>query len=92
MTAHARDREELAPARCVALDRLELWNALALELTTRRVTSRQKREVGDDVPHVAPGRIERLAVHAALEAIVDPVLEEIDVAAPRARDTACDRE
>ena len=48
-----------------------------------RHAARQKREIGDDVPHVRSGRIERPPVHAAAEAIIDAVLERLDDAAAR---------
>src|SRR5437764_590050 len=43
--------------------------------------ARQEPQVGDDVPHVGAVGRERLAVHAAPEAVVDPVRERFDCGA-----------
>src|SRR5207237_10282298 len=48
-----------------------------------RHATRQKREVGEDVSHVGSGRIDRRAVHAAAEAVVDAVFDGLHHAAAR---------
>ena len=83
VTSRAGRREDLSSPRRITNERVELWNALSLHLFPWRVAAREKRDVRDHVAHVAAFRSQRLAVETSFEAIVDPILEQIDVTASR---------
>src|SRR5688572_28923933 len=73
----------LRSKRCGSTHRIafEHWHpreTLALDLREDRIAVRQKRHIRNDVAHVAALGDERLAVHAPLEAVVDPVLDDLD--------------
>src|SRR5690606_27129230 len=75
----AHGEESQGPQR-VALVRRHRRYALPLDLRAHRVTEGEKRHVRDDVTHVAALWIEGPPVHTPLEAVVDPVLDDLRAA------------
>src|SRR5438067_12542320 len=80
MTSRAAGREHQRAASGVAGHRFQFWNSLTVNARAGGNSLREKGEVRDDVAHLAAVGLERLTVHAALKAVVDPIFEEIDAA------------
>jgi hypothetical protein len=64
--------------RRITLENRNAWKTLAFDLRENRIATGEERHIGNDVAHVATLRNQRLSVHAALEAIVDPVLDDLN--------------
>jgi hypothetical protein len=77
----ARGCKNASPTLGVAAQRLKPRETLALHLYPDRHSARQKGEIRDYVTHVPAPGCECAAIHASPEAVVDPVLDEIDFAA-----------
>ena len=58
--------------------------ALSFHLHANGQSAREKCEIADDVTHVAARGIEGASVQASPKTVVDPVFDEIDLAAARA--------
>ena len=84
VTPSARRNKNGRSTTQISLEWLNLWQTLSFDLRSDGHARRQKCEVAHDVAHVPSGWIECAAVHAPLEAVVDSVLDEIDLAAARA--------
>ena len=54
---------------------------MALYLRARRNAARKERHVRDHVAHVRTTSVDRTTAHAALEAVVHAILQQIDSAA-----------
>jgi len=84
VTPSARRNKNGRSTTRISLEWLEPRQTLSFDLRSDGDARRQKCEITHDVAHVASGWIESAAVHAPLEAVVDSVLYEIDLAAARA--------
>lgn len=67
----------------ITVCRVQPGEPLSFHFGADRDPGREKREVRDDVTHVAAGRVQGLSVHAAAEAVVDAVFDQVDFAAAR---------
>ena len=84
MTARASGCESGFAARGIAFHRRQPWEALALHLGADGDSRREKCKIRDDVVHIFAGGVQTPTVHAALEAVVDSVFDQIDFSASRA--------
>jgi len=81
MTTTASGRENGHASSCISLYGSQSRKALTFHLRANRNSVGEKCEVSDNIAHVPAVGAQATAVHAALEAVVDPVLDEIDFTA-----------
>jgi len=84
VTPRAGGREDGGPSTDVTWKRPQRREALSFHLHTHGQSAREKREIADDVAHVTARGIEGASVQTSPEAVVDPVFDEIDLAAASA--------
>jgi hypothetical protein len=77
-------RKYASTAVRITLERLETGKSLSLHLDADGHSAGQECEICHYVPHVPAGWNECRSIHAPAEAVVDSVLDQIDLPAPRA--------